>query len=75
MEFTTSNIIMIILLLSFIISIPLGLTAIFVSPEPKLVNGKTIYSYDTKIILGSVGGVLFIVPFIFLIFDGTKLLF
>ena len=45
---TTSYIIMIILMLSFIISIPLLIATLFVSPKPKLVNGKTIYTFDTK---------------------------
>ena len=73
---TTSYIIMIILMLSFIISIPLLFAALFVSPKPKLVNGKTIYTFDTKKNLAIAGGVLFLVPLFFLSFlmsGGTKL--
>lgn len=70
---TTNYIIMIILMLSFIISIPLLLASLFVSPKPKLVNGKTIYTLDTKKNLAIAGGVLFLVPFLFLLFGGTNL--
>jgi ABC-type antimicrobial peptide transport system permease subunit len=70
----TSNIIVITLVVSILISIPLGITAIFLQPEKKLVNGKSIYSYDTKLNLGISAIVLFLTPLLFLLFGGTKLL-
>ena len=64
----------IVLILSFIISIPLGISALVVQAESKVVNGKTIYVYDNKINLGIAAVVLFFIPLFFYLFGGTHLL-
>ena len=71
---TISAIIGIVLILSFIISLPLGISSLVVQAESKVVNGKTIYVYDNKINLGIAAGVLFFIPFFFYLFGGTHLL-
>jgi uncharacterized oligopeptide transporter (OPT) family protein len=60
----TSFYIFIILVISFFIAFPVGITAIFLQPEEKLVNGNSIYSYDTKINLAIAAGVLGGIPFV-----------
>ena len=71
---TTSLYIIIILVISFFISIPLGITAIFLKPEEKRVNGNFIYSYDTKLSLGITAVPLCLIPLAFYFLGGTRLL-
>jgi hypothetical protein len=70
----TSFYIFIILVISFFIAFPVvGITGIFLQPEEKLVNGNSIYSYDTKINLAIAAGVLGGIPFVsFLLYIFVK---
>jgi hypothetical protein len=71
---TTSLFIIIILIISFFIAFPVvGITALFLQPEEKRVNGNLIYSYDTKINLAIAAGVLGGIPFVsFLLYMFVK---
>jgi ABC-type antimicrobial peptide transport system permease subunit len=70
----TSNIIVITLVVSILISIPLGIAAIFVKPDLKLVNDEYVMVNNTQLNLGISAIVLFLTPLLFLLFGGTKLL-